>query len=422
MKFTTRYAGAVAVGLVAAAALSACSGGSGSDSESKSLTIAGNSSERTGIEAVVADFKTANPGVTVDVTYAKDPATTLGTQLSAGTAADVLWVNGGSGGAASILDMAANGYVKDLSNEPYAAKQPKKSGNLYNDKVYSVALTTGGIGAVWNEDTLAAIGAKSPTTLPELLSVCDAAKAKGKVALAMGMQDSWVGQMVPYTLASTLVYSADPDFDKQQADKKVTFQDSNWTKVIDTSKELLDHGCYSKSPLGTSYDGAVQQVAKGTAAGMVMPVSVVPAILTSVPDAKLSYSAVPATDNAKDTWVPYSYGANFAINAKAKNATLAEKFIEFIVQPNETKLYAGKVGATPVLLDGSEPPVNPQVDDSSMFQYPKEDRISGIPNLAWPNAKVQGLFLSGLQNVFAGKLSTKDFLTQLQGAYDEGKS
>ncbi len=123
MMIRKRAASVTAV-FAAAALLSGCAGAADAGSSS-TLTISGNSSEKAGLDSVVADFEAANPGVTVTTTYSADPQSTLPTQLSAGTAADVLWLNSGQQGPASVGGAATDGYLLDVADEAWAKSQPK---------------------------------------------------------------------------------------------------------------------------------------------------------------------------------------------------------------------------------------------------------------------------------------------------------
>src|SRR4051812_41016927 len=149
--------------------LAGCAGSGGTTSTSKTLSVSGNSSERAGLDAAVKDFEAANPGVTVTAKYSADPQSSVPTQFSAGTAADVVWLNQGQQGAASVGGAAKDGYLLDVSSEAWAKKQPSNSINKYAGKVWSASVDIAGIGVAWDQTTLDSVGAKVPTTLTELL-------------------------------------------------------------------------------------------------------------------------------------------------------------------------------------------------------------------------------------------------------------
>lgn len=417
---TKKYVTLAAAGAtLLALGLAGCSGGAGSDS--KTLTITGNSSERAGLDAVIAKFEAANKGVKVKATYDKDPATVIRTQLAAGTAADVLYLFSGQS-PASPKSLAPDGYLADLSNESWAKEQPQSVQDINNvdGKQYIATITVNGIGATYNEGTLEELGAKVPETFSDVLALCTKAKDAGKVAFALGLSDAWTGQMVPYSFISTLGYGKNPNLDKDLLAHKTTFAESGWKESFDQTMQMDKAGCFSKSPLGTSYDVAISQVASGDAAGYVMVNSAINAIQEQAKDAKLVFAALPATDDASETFMPVAYGGTYGVNSKAKNPELAKKFLDFLTTNDSSILYAEKVGSVPFLRDGATIPAADGADISSITKFQKEDRTSVFPNVLWPNAKVQDALLTGNQNLFAGKSDVDGVLKSMQDAFDEG--
>lgn len=408
----------VVAAVTTAAMLTALTGcGSGSGASENSLKISGNSSEKAGLDAIVKDFKAANPGVSVATSYSADPQSTLPTQLSAGTAADVIWLNSGQQGPASVGGAAADGYLLDVSGEPWAKAQPSDSISKYKGKVWSASVVIAGIGIAWDATTLTNAGLTVPTTLTQLFAVCDAAKAKGLSALAVGYQDNWVTQMVPYALASTIVDRPHPDFQQKFSDGKVTLPDSDWVEVLNVTKRIATRpGCFSESPLGVDYNGAASMVSSHKALGMAMVSSVLPTLTAAAKDDTFTFSVLPANDDPGSFAMPQSYSGTFAINAKTKNTALAKKFMTFLTSTPEATKYANLTGGAPYLIDGSTPKAaNPKVDISSISTFNQEKR-TGPFGLLGLTTKGQGALLKALQDFQAGKLSAKEVLNQVQAA------
>ena len=197
---TTRLA-AVAAILTAGSLVAACSGGTNAGSsttDTSVLTLA--SVDQGSIEEIVDAFKKANPGVDVRFTTsgADQYQQQIRTQLSSGTAPDVMSVWPGNGNPGATYVLAQPGYLLDLSDQPWAAKLPSaiKSVAQYEDKTYTAIFGQNGIGAVYNQDALDKSGLTPPGTWTELLSFCKAAAAKGTPAFALGNQVNWVTQIV----------------------------------------------------------------------------------------------------------------------------------------------------------------------------------------------------------------------------------
>ena len=171
------------------------------------------------MEAVVAAFQDQNPDVTVKAEYLDTEVdqAALRTQLSAGTAWDVMFVWPGNGNPGALEVLHPSGYLMDLSDQPWASRIPEglKPVTQIDGKTFLLPMAFTGIGAIYNKAALAAVGRQAPTTWTELLALCDASKAKGKATFALGNQTNWVTQLVDYALAATTVYAANPDFDAQ---------------------------------------------------------------------------------------------------------------------------------------------------------------------------------------------------------------
>jgi raffinose/stachyose/melibiose transport system substrate-binding protein len=405
-------------------ALTACSSNvsSGGSTSSSSLRIAAPASEKAAMDAVVAAFKKANPGTGVTVTYAdSDPyQSTLRTQLSSGTAPDVFFAWPGNGNPGAIAVLGPQGYLDDLSGRPWAARIPQgmRSVSQIDGKTYILPVTYTGIGAIYNKKTLADVGKTEPKTWSQVLELCDAAKAKGKVAFALGDQTPWVTQMVDYALVATTVYTPNPDFNAQQAAGKAQFSGSGWKTAMDKYLEMNKRGCFSKDPLGTSVDEANRQVGQGDAVAAVQVLAVTGQIQSTAPAGTgFGMFPLPATDNPADTRMPGAAGGAYAVNAKSGKKALGEKFIDFMAEPQNMNLYASKDSAAPALPNDT---FRPDPAFAPLLAYQKENRTVPFMDQLWPNPKVQQVHLSGVQDLLSGRADPDSVLKQMDSTYKAG--
>ena len=153
-----------------AAALVACSGGTTAATDANTLTLA--SVDQGSVEDVVKAFEEANPGVKVNFTTsgADQYQQQIRTQLSSGTAPDVMSVWPGNGNPATVHVLAEAGYLRDLSGQSWVAKYPKVVSDVaqYDGKSYNAIFGVNGIGAVYNEEAMAGAGLTPPGTWTEL--------------------------------------------------------------------------------------------------------------------------------------------------------------------------------------------------------------------------------------------------------------
>src|ERR1051325_1578701 len=134
---------ALVAALTAVTVVAACSAGTNAASSggggSKTLTLA--SVDQGSIEDVVKAFEAANPGVKVNFTTAgaDQYQQQIRTQLSSGTAPDVMSVWPGNGNPGATYVIAEPGYLLDLSDQPWAGQLPESFQKVarYEGKTYN---------------------------------------------------------------------------------------------------------------------------------------------------------------------------------------------------------------------------------------------------------------------------------------------
>jgi raffinose/stachyose/melibiose transport system substrate-binding protein len=410
--------------VLTAVTLAACSSGTNSGSgsgsgDNKTLTIA--SVDQGSIEKVVDAFKAANPGVTVNLTTAgaDQYQQQIRTQLSSGTAPDVMTVWPGNGNPGATYVLAKPGYLLDLSSQPWAAQLPDsfKSVAQYDGKTYNALFGLNGIGAVYNDDAMKKAGLTAPTTWTDLLTFCKAAAAKGTPAFALGIQDNWVTQLVLYALVATTVFGPEKDFATKMAAGQATFANSPWTTAMAKYQEMAKTGCFQKNPLGTSYEASQTLAATGKTFGIVQGNWVIALLKKQNPSGAFTMKALPATDDPAGFLMPAAAGAGYGVNAKAKNKDLALKFITYLMSPAGMKAFNEAQGSLPTLPDAGTP-VDPGLTE--LTTYVKDNKTVPFMDQLWPNAKVQQTMLSGLQEIFSNQSTPDKVLKAMDEDYKAG--
>lgn len=406
------------IGAIAAAGitLTACSSNA-PQASSGTVTVARLSGSDDKWTAIADKFHEVNPDLTIEYTIIPTDAYNqqMGTRLSAGTAPDVLNVFPGSGNATAVRTLAKNGYLADLSGEGWAASQSEAttSATSYEGKRYMFTdvATANMLGGVYNSKALADAGLKIPTTYSEVLTFCDDAQKAGKVAYALGAQTQWVTQLVTYALAATDVYSKDPDFNEKQLNKEVTFQDSAWVDAMTKYKEMFDKGCFNKDALGTSVDNQTAMVADGRALGAIQISTMANPMTKANPDLKVQLAPLPSTDNPADTRLAFGLGVGWGVNAKAKNAAGAKKFVEFLASKEGSAMNADKFGVAP------KGEIESNEVNKLNIPFVQDEKTVPFMDVDWPSPQVQNLHLTGIQEMLGGSKAPKDVLTSMQDAY-----
>lgn len=398
------------VGTVAVTAASA-------QTKASSLRLFVQSGDRIPFQATLKIWAKMHPDVKVNVTYADTNPyqSTLRTQLAAGTAADVFEVWPGNGNPAAIQVLAPYGYLMDLSKQAFAKREPKglKIVTHVDGKLYFVPPAYSGIGAIYNMNTLNQYGLKPPTTWNAVLSFCQKAKAAGIAAYSLGIQDSWVTQLIPYALVPTLVYRTHPNWEKLEAAGKTSFAKSGWATAENKYVAMNKAGCFEDSPLGINYNASLPLVSNGQAAGVVQGSWAFAPLRQANPKPTYKMYPLPATNNPAQTWMPGAANAGFAVNAKTTNPW-AIKFVQFVASPAFQTAFATASGSMPA-YPSSTFKVDPGL--KLFVKYQKSGKIYPFPDQLWPNSKIQNAHLTGLQSIFAGKETVAQMLKAMDKAY-----
>jgi len=363
-------------------------------------------------------FEKANPNIKVKATFAgtEQYQVTIRTQLASGTAPDIFFVQPGNGNPTTMRQLAPPGYLRDLSSMPFSKMVPKGADivTAINGKRYFLPMTVAGIGVIYNEKAVADAKAVLPKTWTEVLQFCDAAKQAGKVAFALGAQTLWTTQLINYALVPTLVFRVDPKFDEKLTSGKASFAGSpGWKSAFLKYQDMLKKGCFNADPNGTSFETSMSLVAKGDALAIVQVTAILPAIQGMAPNSKFGMFALPATDNPKETWMPAAVGGGFGINSKTKNLAAAQKFINFMAQPETMNEYAKANAAFPAIPNKSfiaDPALK------FMDTLVKAGKTYPFMDQMWPNAKIQPAQYDGIQRMLSGTGSVPDILSAMDDA------
>ncbi len=389
---------------------------------SGTLTTSATASDRPALEAVIELFEPEYPDVTVEASFADTEPyqATLRTQLSSGTAPDVFFAWPGNGNPGAIQLLAPNGFLRDLSDRPWADSVPEGLHAVtdVDGGRYLLPMAFSGIGAIYNQATLDEIGATAPETWDEVLAFCESAQSAGKVAFALGNQANWVTQLINYALAATNVYGGDSDFVESMAAGEATFADSGWVDTMEQYMEMNDAGCFQSDPLGTPYEATIEMVASGDAVGVVQGTWALSLLAEQAPDGEFRLAALPATNDPSETVMPGAASGSFAVNAEPSEPDLALAFIDFMATPEAMNAFATTGGSLPA-IPNDEYEVDPALEE--LIEFQSAGRTVPFMDQLWPNARVQEAHLTGVQEIFAGEASIDDVLQAMDAAYAEGQ-
>ncbi|SCL28919.1 raffinose/stachyose/melibiose transport system substrate-binding protein [Micromonospora pallida] len=412
--------GIAAVGAVALM-LTGCSTDAGSSSQSSDkLTIAWKGSEKLGIDAVVEQYKKDFPDREVVVTTAdvEQYQATLRTQISAGTAADVVFVWPGDGNPGAIRQIAPGGFLEDLSDHDWVQKYPASLKPLteVDGKTYLMAPTVTAFGPFYNEAALKETGATAPKVWDEVIPFCKAVKAAGKSAYALGAAALNNTQNPLYSLVPSLVYGADRDFDEKLKSGQTSFaKNEGWQQSMRKYEEMAKAGCFGENATGTTTDQQIQLVASGKSVGMFTIAYQLGALHKAAPNAKFVFTPLTGGNDPNNLLLAASSAGGAAVNAKAKNKKLALEFVDYLASPKVMKIYNDALmGAVPSISTGE---AASDENRAVITEYLEAGKTVPFLNQNWPNARVEQAMYAAIQAMLAGEGSSADVLAAMDAEY-----
>ena len=420
----------VAVPVLGALTLSACStagndsggnsgGGSGGETKSFSFVFPTATNSESPYETLAKKY-TEETGVKIEVRKLPNDSygTTLRTQLQGGNAPDLIVVAPGRGQEHAVLPLAEANLLEPL-NDGSTAVVPKGSEGLFtlDDKTYAQPTDLVPVGMVWNTGAADKAGATFPADATGMLDLCRKLAGDGKSFIALaGSVPPNLGLMA-MSISATRVYEQTPDWNKQRADGKVTFaQSQGWQDVLKTIDDMNKAGCFQKGAAGGGFDAITQGIVRGTSLGAFVPGGAAQEIMNNAKGVTLQIQAFPAAGGAK----PYLLASpNYAmsINAKADagQKAAAQEFLNWLAKPENAAQFTKIEGQVPIAgVEGAE--LAPQYEPVKSLLTSGD--YAPLPNLEWPNPAVYDALAKGIQGMVAGRGDAQSVLAATDKAWD----
>ncbi|GIG27793.1 ABC transporter substrate-binding protein [Cellulomonas marina] len=335
-------------------------------------------------EALARQFEAENPDVRVVVQNVPDPETALRTRLVKDDVPDVLTLNGngtyGELASAGIFADFAGTEVLDRVNPAYV-EVVEALGASEPGAVNGVPFAANASGVLYNEELFAQQGVEVPTTWDELLAAAETFEAAGITPFYGMLGDAWTAQS---PLAPLTAQDAPEDFFERRFADETTFAEG-WRSASEKLATLYDYTQANAGAVG--YQDGTRAFAEGQSAMLLLGSYAVPQIRSFEPAFTVGSFALPATDDPERTTLVSGVDVLVTVGADAEHPEEAQRFVDFLVQPDVIADYAAEQVAIPT-LEGSS---NPDPALAGVQEYIDEGRIVGftdhqfIPAIPLPN-------------------------------------
>ncbi|MFF7201416.1 ABC transporter substrate-binding protein [Streptomyces sp. NPDC008141] len=397
-----------------AASLSACGGGgSGSDSDGVTVwmypVIADPKANAAYWDGIEKAFEKSAPGteLTVEQQPWDNRDQKIATAFGGGKGPDVVLLTPdqipqfSAGGAITPVDAALKNSTDKFLPATLAAM--KQDGKIYGAPIYQTVTTT-----VYNKKLLASAGiATPPGTWDEIKAAAPKLKQKGVAILDYSASPEASLNLNFYPL---LWQAGGTVFD--ESGKKAAFNSAAGVEALTFLTDLWKAGSVPKSAMTNTNLLADHALGKQEAA---MGFSVVLA------DAELAAKTwgadnvvvgAPLKGPAKE--IAFGIPGALSVNAKSKNVDGAQKFLEFMTQPEQIQSLGKASGYFSPRTDVHVPNTSPY---AKQYQAALAAVSPGEPNPA--ARQLMGLLAPEIQAALTGKKSPKEALDDAAKAADD---
>ena len=285
---------------------------------------------------LVEKFEAENPNIKVTISAPPDATTVLKTKLVKGDVPDIISMSADR----SYADFVEANILEDLDG----LVDIDKINPVYNEMmkdleiderlgIYVVPYALNASGVIYNKDIFKELNLEIPKTWDEFLSVAQKVKDEQIIPFYMTYKEAWTTLPAWNTVSSTLVSSE--IFDKVNK-REITFSEI-YDETTDKILELLEFG--HSDNFGVGYNDGNIAFAKGESAMYLQGSYAIPSILTVNENLNLGMFALPATNNVENNKLVSGVDVYFSIPKDAKNKEESIKFINFLLEEENSQLY-----------------------------------------------------------------------------------
>jgi ABC-type glycerol-3-phosphate transport system substrate-binding protein len=306
--------------------------------------------KRDALEKLTQAITRAHPEITFEITgvaYAQFQPL-LQTKIAAGDVPDLM-----TGRPQNSVNLVEAGVFMDLTNELFVKNvQPQAlKEQQVNGRYYSVPIDFTAFGVAYNKEMFDKYGLKVPTTLSEMIKVCDTFKANGIVPFAHPYKDANQPGVELGTFFVPMCYLNDKDVYWDLMKKKRT-----WTQIplVKQAFEIFFKYLEYTDPGDIAVDPttAINMFASGKRPMIMIGLWSTGDIRRANPNGKFGYFATPWSEDPKQNLLPFSVDDSFVVSASSKYPKALLAALEFIASEQGTKVWTDSTNLMSTSVNG----------------------------------------------------------------------
>jgi len=303
-------------------------------------------------------------GINVKIELPPDTAGTslFQTQLATGDVPDIAHINLPN----DYSRFNAEKYFLPLEDQDWVKRLnfDKKDITAEDGHIYGMPYTgySGVMGAIYNKKVFDEVGVKVPKTYEEFKTVCEKIKQAGKTPIYLSGKDSWTIQIIPMIfMANALDDRAEEVYSSILSGEKKLADIPEFKQALSDFQDLIKSGYVNTDYTVGTYDESKQKVASGDAGMIVSGEYAVTDIVNKFSDAEIGMFPLPYNDVNKFLTAKYVFG--LVIPKDSKNQEAAKKFLNFLSQPENMKIYLNANAVNSPFTDVTSDNLNPILAD-----------------------------------------------------------
>jgi raffinose/stachyose/melibiose transport system substrate-binding protein len=394
-----------AAGVLLAAGLSSCSGGS----DKTTLTFFQFKGEAAQyFRDLAEEFERQNPDIRIVVDTPADPETALRTRFVKDQVPDVMTLNANG----TFGEFASANIFQDFADNPVLADVNPAYidviGNLGaggEGEVNGVPFAANASGLLYNQEIFEQYDVAVPRTWDELIEAAQTFQENDVTPFRAMLADNWTPQSPLAPLSAQL---QPENFFEERFQDETTFSEG-WRSTAEQLKELYEYT--QPDPLAGGYEDGTAAFARGESAMLPLGSYAVPQIRLGDPDFTVASMALPATDDPAKTTLVSGVDVVITADRDGEHPEEAQRFIEFLMQPEVMTGYCEAQVAIPTIegLTNEDPALQ------GVQEYIDAGRIVGFTDHQF----IPAIPLGPLLQEFVLDGDTDTFLANLDDSWDK---
>ncbi|QNE46193.1 extracellular solute-binding protein [Glaciihabitans sp. INWT7] len=383
----------------------------------------------TAIDQLVKGYEKLHPNVTVKIAYTSfnDYGKRIKLTMSSASAPDIAEVGQAyvmtgplvKAGLLRPLDDYAKAYgwasrfKAGLLDEARFQPDAKSFGT---GKLYGMALGGNMAGIFYNKNAITRLGITVPfANVADFEKALSTAKAAGDIPIALGNSDQWPANHI----LSTLISQYEPQqkmlgwiYGKAGA----TFDSAGIQRATETMASWSAKQYIDPAANGISMDDSLSRFAKGTGVFSISGNWNVTQLSDQMGD-NVGFTAFPPAKTGQPLRATGATTSPYGISSKSKNPDVAANFIDYMTAPAAAKILTAG-GYAPLTSKGQTPADASPLQKEFNTVWSKVLADDGLTlYLDWATTNMGDTLFPAIQELMAGKITSKNLITTVQSEW-----